>query len=154
MNLTAGHDLADGRERGFHAKLAIVIESDIAIACPGIAPGNHEDGKAFTGQELDQRVLRRQVENVVFHDPGGHDQDRFRMHLAGGRIVLDQLDQVVSEYHLAGRRRDGFANDEFLVRGRLAGGQQSHPVAEPVLPAEHEILATAPEGLCPALPDW
>jgi hypothetical protein len=69
------------------------------------------------------------------------------MDLAGGWVVLDQLDQVVAEYHLAARCRDGFANDKILVRGRLAGGQQLHPVTEPVLPAQHEVLATATEGL-------
>ena len=115
MNLAVGHDIADLCDRGFHSKFAIVIEGDFAIAFPGIPPGNHEDGKALTGQELDQRVLRRQVENVVFHDPGGNDQDRLRMHLAGGWIILDQLHQVVSKHHLAVRRGDGFANDKILV---------------------------------------
>ena len=40
-----------------------------------------------------------------------------------------------------------FADDEFLILGRLAGGQQAHQVAAPVLPAEHEILAAALERL-------
>ena len=63
-------------------------------------------------------------------------------------VVLDQLDQLVAEDDLAARRRDGLADDEIAGRdGRLAGGQQAHPVAAPVLPAEHEILAAALERL-------
>jgi len=101
MNLAVRHDVPDGRERGFHAEPAIVVEGDVAIPCPRIAPGNHEYGKTFTGQELDQRVLRRQIEDVVFHDPCRHDQHRLRMHLAGSRVVLDQLDELIAKYDLA-----------------------------------------------------
>src|ERR1019366_9161569 len=101
MNSPTRHNLPDDSERGFHAKLTIVVKGDVAIACSRIAPGDHEYGKAFTGQELDQRILRRQVENVVFHDPGRHDQDRLQMHLAGGWVVLDQLDELVAENDLA-----------------------------------------------------
>jgi hypothetical protein len=84
-----------------HAKLAVVVEGDVAIPRPRITPGDHEHGKAFAGEELHQRILRRQIEDVIFHDPGRHDQDRLRMHLAGGRIVLDQLDEFVAENDLA-----------------------------------------------------
>ena len=47
------------------------------------------------------------------------------MHLAGGRIVLDQLDQLVAEHDLAARRRHGLADDEIAgPRAGLAGRQQ------------------------------
>ena len=70
------------------------------------------------------------------------------MHLVGRRIVLDQFDQLVAEHDLAARRRDVLADDEIIARGRLpAARQQAHPVAAPVLPAAHEIRATALERL-------
>ena len=70
------------------------------------------------------------------------------MYLAGGWIVLDQLDELVAEHDLAARHRDGFADDEIPTSVRLlAGGQQAHPVAVPVLPAECEIFATTLESL-------
>src|ERR1700688_1567994 len=119
MNLAVRYNVPDNSDRGFHAKLAIVVEGDFAIFRARIAPGDHEYGKAFTGQELHQRILRRQIEDVVFHDPGRHDQDRLRTHLAGGRVVLDQLDELVAEHHLAAGRRDGFADDETLIVARL-----------------------------------
>ena len=77
--------------------------------------------KPSFGQILHQRILRRQVEDVVLHDPGRHDQDRLRMHLVGGRIVLDQLDQFIAKHDLAARGRNGFADDEIVaVCGGLA----------------------------------
>ena len=38
------------------------------------------------------------------------------MHLVGGRIVLDQFDQLVAEHDLAARCGDGFADDEIAGR--------------------------------------
>ena len=64
------------------------------------------------------------------------------MHFGGGRGVLDQFDQVVAENHLARRDRDGFADDEFRIPGRLIRRQQPHQVVTPVLPAKDKVLAT------------
>src|ERR1700687_174517 len=70
------------------------------------------------------------------------------MHLAGGWVVLDQLDELVAEHHLAAGRRDGLADDETLIVARLlTSGHHVHPVAVPILPAEYEIFAAALEGL-------
>ena len=56
---------------------------------------------ALLDQVLDHGVVRRQVQDVVLHDAGRNDQHRLWQHLVGGRAVLDQLDQVVAEHHLA-----------------------------------------------------
>ena len=61
--------------------------------------------------------------------------------------VLDQLDELVAEHDLAGRGRNGLADDEIGVTGRRGGGAQLQPVPVPVLPAEYEILAAALERL-------
>ena len=147
--------LADRIERRFDAELSIIVKSDVAVGGVRIAPRDHEDGEAFAREIFHQRVLRRQIENVVLHDPGRHDQNRLRMHLFGGRIVLDQLDQFVAEHDLAARRGDGFADDEIAGRDRTkARRHQAHPVAAEILPAAHEIVAAALERFSAALPDW
>jgi hypothetical protein len=38
--------------------------------------------KPCADQVVDHRIVRRKVEDVVFHDPGRHDQDRLGLHLS------------------------------------------------------------------------
>ena len=45
-----------------------------------------------------QRILRTQIEDVVFHDPRRDDQDRLGTDLRRCRRVLDQFDQIVAEH--------------------------------------------------------
>src|SRR6266511_4795849 len=116
MNLTAGHDAAYGIERRFNAELSIIVKRDLTVGRIRVAPRDHEYGEAFAREIFHQRVLRRQIENVVLHDPGRHDQNGLRMHLFSGWIVLDQLDQLVAEHDLAARRGDGFADEETAGR--------------------------------------
>jgi hypothetical protein len=43
-----------------------------------------------------------EVQHVVFHDPGRHDQHRLGMHLRRGRRILDQFHQLVAEHDRPG----------------------------------------------------
>ena len=56
---------------------------------------------ALIDQVTDQRVVGRQVQHVVLHDPGRHDQHRLGTDLVGRRYVLDQLDQPLALDHFA-----------------------------------------------------
>ena len=67
-----------------------------------VAPGQDDDGVALADQPAQHRVGGRQVEEVVHVDPGRHDDQRPRGHLASLRRVLDQLDQRIAVDHAAG----------------------------------------------------
>src|SRR3546814_8785698 len=67
-------DRRDGIQRRHHAEPAVIVEADIAVVVIGILPRDHEDGMAAIDQIFHQRVLRRQVEDVVFHDPGRSEE--------------------------------------------------------------------------------
>src|SRR5207248_7551143 len=127
-------------QRSADARFAIVVEGHVAIARVWIAPGYRKYGEALAGQIFDQRILRRQIEYVVFHDPCRHDQDWLEPHFFGGRTILDQLDQLVAIDDLAGGRRQGFSDNELFVACRLSRSKHAHPVTVPVLPPEYVIL--------------
>src|SRR5262249_13871686 len=69
-------------------------------------------GEALLGEIPDQRIVRRQVEDVIFPDPGGNDQDRLRTNRGARRRVLDELDQPIAINDLAGRLGDVAADNE------------------------------------------
>ena len=68
-------------------------------------------------QVAHQRVMGREVEDVVLHDPGRYDQERQRMHLRRDRVVADQFAQVVAQHHPA--RRQG----HLASRAKTGGGR-------------------------------
>ena len=68
-----------------------IVKADVAVLWPRIFPGNHEYDEALLREELDQRIRRRQVEDVVFHDPRRHDHDRLRAHAFGRRGGRQEL---------------------------------------------------------------
>ena len=86
--------------------------------------------------------MRRQIENVIFHDPRRHDQDRFRPDLFGRRSILDQLDQAIAIDHLAGRYRDIAADLKLLGAGRLLAAQGALAICKKILRAAHQIEST------------
>jgi hypothetical protein len=141
MHLVAGRDLVDRAERRLDAERAVVLEREVAVVGAGVLPGDDEDGEALGDQVLDQRVLRREVENVVFHDPGRHDQHRLRPHLSGRRRVLDELDQLVAEHDLAGRHRQVAADLEGLRPGGRPPVDRALPVLDEVPEAAHQVEA-------------
>ena len=76
-----------------------------------VLPGDREDRVPCRHEIAHQRVLGRQVENVIFHDPGRHDQHRLGLDLGRGRAVLDQLHQIVAIDDVARRDGDVAADD-------------------------------------------
>ena len=105
-------------DRGHHALRQIIVHAQIPVLRTRVSPRDHEDREALRHQITDERVLRRKVEDVVFHDPGGHDQDRLRHNILRHRRVLDQFHQAVAKYHLAGRHGDSVPDCRI---GRLFG---------------------------------
>src|SRR3954447_21723249 len=63
------------------------------------------------------------------------------MHVGGGGLVLDELDQLVAEDHLARRDRDVAAWPERLGGRRLAPGNAPFPILEDELRAAQEVSA-------------
>ena len=88
------------------------------------------DGPADVG------VLGLQIENVIFVDARGHDQERPPADPCRRRRVLQQLDQIVAEDHAAGRHREVAPDFErALVAHRNAatpriGGEIGEPLYE------------------------
>ena len=76
VHLAVWHHLIDRVERRHDAGGAIAIERKVAIGGGRIAPGHHEHGETALDQIAHQRIVRAQVEHVIFHDPCRHDQHR------------------------------------------------------------------------------
>ena len=47
---------------------------------------------ALVDEIFDERVLGRKIQDVMFHDPGGHDKNGFRIDLLGNRRILNEFD--------------------------------------------------------------
>ena len=77
-------------------KSSVVFHAEVPIFLSSIPPGDHEHGEALLGKVFYKRVLRRQIENMVLHDPGRHDKDRLRPDLRGCWRILDELDQTIA----------------------------------------------------------
>ena len=126
-----------------HAGAQVVLHLQVAVGGVRVAPRDDEHRMALADQVAHHRVLRRQIQDVVLHDARGHDQHRLGQHLLGLRAVLDQLDQVVAEHHLARCARHILADGEFqrlqlvgrsvglgLARGLHIFGKQLHALAQ------------------------
>ncbi len=70
-----------------------------------VDPRDAEHGETLRHRPADEALFRVEVEHVVLVDPRRHDQQRAFQHGLRRRRVLDELDQLVAEDHLAGRRR-------------------------------------------------
>ena len=113
---------------------------------PGFFQDSDEHGVAPLDEEADQRVGRGEVEDVVLHDPGRHDQDRLGQDRPGGRRVLDQLTQPVPEHDLAGRDGHRLADHELLGPGRLASRGRLLEVLDKVVDAPDEVQPALFDG--------
>jgi len=80
-------------------------------------------------EELDERIVGGQIEDVILHYPGRDDEDRFLVNLLGRRCILDQLDKVIPENHLARCHGDLFAGAEIF----RAYGEFVVALAPPIL---------------------
>ena len=113
----------------------VVLERLVRETLVRIDPGDHEDGEALVHHPFDERLRRRQVQNIELVDPRRHDQQRRAVHLVRGRRVLDQLQHVVLEDDLARRHGEILADAEGR-RVRLADLQQ----VTRALHVGHELL--------------
>ena len=146
MHLLSRHDRAHRIERGHDARAAIILERRLAHLGSGIAPRDREDGEPLADQMIDERVLGPQVEDVVFHDPGRHDQDRLGLHLVRLRGVLQELEKCVAEHDLAGRHRQRLAHDKGGLEGRPGAAQSRRDVEREHRDAVHQVGAPRRTG--------
>ena len=105
VDLLVRDNVADRVKRGHGSKASVVRHTEIAIGRTRVAPRDHEHRVALIDQVPDQRVLGREIQDIIFHDPRRHDQHRFGVDGFGGRCVLDQFDQMIAIDHIA--RGDG-----------------------------------------------
>ena len=139
MHFTLGKNRVDGIQRGVKAVAKVVVHAQVALGLAGILPGNAKYGVALIHEVLHQRVMRRQVEDVVLHDPGRNQQHRLGVHQAGGGRVLDQLHHAIAQHHLAGRDSDIAADREAGLRPGSSDGLLQ--ILDQMLRATHEIGA-------------
>ncbi len=148
VDLGLADRLLDGVQRLEHAFGDIILEIEIGQALIGIDPRDQEHRIALVHRPFDVGILRLEVEDIEFVDPGRHDQQRIGAHRLGGRAVLDQLQQPVLEHHLAGAGGDVLADAEGRIIGHL--DREAPLVALEILQqigeAPHQILAPALDG--------
>jgi hypothetical protein len=108
-----------------------------------IDPGDHEDREALLDRVLDEAVLRLQVQDVIFVDPRGYDEQRPPVDLLGCRRVLDQLHQIGLEDDLAGSEGQIPTDREGVVVGHLDRELALAPgeIVEQIVEAAQEVLA-------------
>ena len=141
MNLAIRADRVDRFQRVHHAHATIVVQGQVTIIGGRVAPRDGEDGEALFGQVFHHRVLRRQVENIILHDPGRHDQDRFGVNLLGVGRVLDQFDQVIAEDDPAGGDGNVFTWNEVFGADRRFFLDLAANVFAPVFETLDEVLS-------------
>ncbi len=141
VHLAVGHDRRHRVERRHDAELQIIVHGQIAVFRFRILPRDHEHREALVDQIAHQRVVRRQVEDVIFHDPGRHDQQRFGVDRFGYRLILDQFHQPVAIDNLALCHRHVAADLKGFRADRLAAADQPLPVLRQVLQAAHQVHA-------------
>src|SRR4029077_11014386 len=101
----------------------------------------HENCESLLGEVLHQRILRREIEDVIFHDPSRNDEHRLGSNRGGRGRILDELDQSVAIDHLARRHGDITADLEILGADRLLAAYCALPVLNQVLKAAYQVLS-------------
>jgi hypothetical protein len=76
------------------------------------------------------RIVLGQIENVVLHDPGWHNQHRLGPYLVRGRLVLDQFHQFVAQDDAARCGGDLLAHLEPIDPGRRIAAQRATKIVE------------------------
>ena len=147
VDLFRAGDVLYCAERSHHAQPTVIFHAQVAFGRARVFPRDHEYRVALPNQIAHQRVFRRQVEDVVLHDPGRHDQQRQRMHVGRGRRVLDQLHQAVAQHHLAGRYGDVYARPEQVAGGRPLAAQMLLPVQEKLRGALRHVGAAGAQRM-------
>ena len=132
-----------------HALLEVVVPAVLALLGLDVAPGDHEHGIALGHGVGDEGVLRLQVEDVVLVDARRDHHQRTARHLGGGRLVLDELDQLVLVHDIARRHRQVATDLERRLLG-LADALLLH-VAEQIGEPARQALALGVERLAQRL---
>ena len=96
----------DRLESGEDALLHIGVEALRGVARVRVDPGDDENRQPLRDRPADEGFFRIEIEDVEFVDPGGHDQQGTPQDLVGRGRILDELDEIVAEHDLAGRRRE------------------------------------------------
>ncbi len=118
--LRAG-DGFDDLQGGEGTLAQVIVEPFACQLLIRVHPGDDEYGIALFRQPFDERALGLEVEDIIFVDPGGYEQQRNLMHFFGGGLILNQLHQVVLVNHRTRCRRDILAQlERFLIRHRDA----------------------------------
>ena len=128
-------------DRRQHAFGAIFVETDVAVLSSRIFPGHHEHGETLLREKFDQRVRRRQVEYVIFHDPSRHDHDRLRTDAFGRWRVLDDFGKTRAKHDLARRHRHCFPDLECFRAAWRCAASRSRQVSDQVRVPAHQIGA-------------
>ena len=142
--MSPGDYTVDRPERLHYPEIQIIPHTGVPVFGPRVFPRNHEDRVPFIDEVFDERIMRREVENIIFHNPGRDDKDRLRVHVPGRRLVLDKLDKTVPEYNLAGRDCNGFPDLESFRPNRFFADYGPLPVLKQVEPPSKEVI---PPGL-------
>src|SRR5579859_7504838 len=95
----------------------------------------------------DERILGRQVQDVIFHDPRRHEENRLRMNARRARRVLDELDELVAVDDLARRHREVSSDLEGVGADGLASRDRTLPILDEILRAPQEVLTALGQGL-------
>ena len=146
MDFRTRYDRGYGIQRIHDPESAVVIHAEVAIVGVGVLPRNNEHRIALIAQIADERVPGRQIEDVVLHDPGGHDKDGFGLHRVRRRRILDQFDEAVAIHDLARGHAEVTADLERLGAGGLFAAGKALEVVEKVLRAAHEVHACLLDG--------
>jgi hypothetical protein len=136
----------DSVERRHHTERAIILHAEIAIFRRRVLPGHHEDRVALLGEVFDKRIVRREVQDVVFHDPRRHDQHRLGSHFRGCRRIADQFDQPVTIDDPAGGHSDIAADHEIFDADRFFALRRVLPVLDQVAQSADQIRPTLLNG--------
>jgi hypothetical protein len=109
--------LLDRFDRGERTFMHVALEGFRRQFCIGINPGDDKHGESPIDAPLDEGVLRREIENVKFIDPGRDDQQGAFEHRRRCRLVLDELNEIVLKNHFARRNRQVAAESELAQIG-------------------------------------
>ena len=83
--------------------------------------------------------MRRQIKNVILHDPGRHDQQRFFKNPRCLRRILNQFHQMISIHHSTRRYRDFMTRAKFFGTNRRMTTDRALPVFDQILPSAQQI---------------
>ncbi len=101
-------DVAGHAQRLQHSVVQVVRPGGavhaVGIGSDRIAPGNQEDRVTLPHRVTHEGVLGLQVQDVELVDVRRHDDQRPFVHGGGRGRVLDELEQLVFEHHVAGGR--------------------------------------------------